>query len=151
MKHATICIIKEGNKILLGMKKTGFGSGKYNGFGGKVEENETVEQAAIRELQEESGITTNNVKKHAELTFKFPHKEEWNQIVHVFIAQDWSGTPIETDEMSPEWFDMDKIPYSQMWVDDQHWLPHVLAEKIVNATFIFNEDETIREQEINVK
>lgn len=29
-------------KLLLGMKKRGFGSGKYNGFGGKVEKGETV-------------------------------------------------------------------------------------------------------------
>ena len=36
------------NQILLGMKKRGFGSGKWNGFGGKVEPNETIEEAAKR-------------------------------------------------------------------------------------------------------
>jgi 8-oxo-dGTP pyrophosphatase MutT (NUDIX family) len=38
------------------MKKRGFGHGKYNGFGGKVEKSETISQAAIREMYEESGI-----------------------------------------------------------------------------------------------
>eukprot|EP00056_Hartaetosiga_gracilis_P017259 m.6783 g.6783 ORF g.6783 m.6783 type:complete len:151 (-) comp5533_c0_seq1:454-906(-) len=39
-------------RILLGMKKRGFGKGKFNGFGGKLEKGETVEEAAVRELQE---------------------------------------------------------------------------------------------------
>ena len=42
--------------ILLGMKKRGFGTGKWNGFGGKVEAGESNEQAALRELKEESSI-----------------------------------------------------------------------------------------------
>jgi 8-oxo-dGTP diphosphatase / 2-hydroxy-dATP diphosphatase len=35
-------------EILLGMKKRGFGAGKWNGFGGKLEENESNEDAAKR-------------------------------------------------------------------------------------------------------
>ena len=69
-------MIQDGNRLLLGMKKKGFGKDKYNGFGGKVEAGETVEQAAIRELKEECGLTANTCKKLAELTFKFPHKPE---------------------------------------------------------------------------
>lgn len=33
--------------MLLGYKKNGFGEGKYNGIGGKVEKNENFETAAI--------------------------------------------------------------------------------------------------------
>lgn len=32
--------------VLLGMKKRGFGAGKWNGFGGKVQPGETIEEAA---------------------------------------------------------------------------------------------------------
>jgi 8-oxo-dGTP diphosphatase/2-hydroxy-dATP diphosphatase len=38
------------------MKKRGFGKGKWNGFGGKVEEGECIEDSAIRELEEECGL-----------------------------------------------------------------------------------------------
>ena len=40
----------EGGKraVLLGMKKRGFGAGKYNGFGGKIEENESNYDGAVR-------------------------------------------------------------------------------------------------------
>ena len=61
MRSATLCIpIKQG-KILLGVKKRGFGIGKLNGFGGKPQENEHIDDAAIRELEEEIGLKT---KKH---------------------------------------------------------------------------------------
>jgi hypothetical protein len=47
----TNAFVIEGNKLLLGFKKRGFGAGLYNGFGGKVEPGETPAQAARRELQ----------------------------------------------------------------------------------------------------
>lgn len=43
-------------RVLLGMKKRGFGEGKWNGFGGKREGEETMVECAQRELQEESGL-----------------------------------------------------------------------------------------------
>lgn len=133
------------------MKKKGFGAGKINGFGGKVELNESVDAAAVRELKEECGVVAHEVKKHAELTFIFPHKPEWNQVVHVFVAQKWSGVPVESDEMKPEWFDSSKLPYDIMWVDDPFWLPHVLDGKFVTGSFSFAESGEILEKSLNVK
>ena len=44
-------------RILLGRKRRGMGFGKWNGFGGKLEPGETMRQCAVRELQEECGLT----------------------------------------------------------------------------------------------
>ncbi len=151
MKHATLCIVRNGNQILLGMKKKGLGAGKYNGFGGKVEQNETVEQGALRELREEVSLIAEQMEKHAELTFQFPHKPEWDQVVHVFVTDKWSGNPTESDEMKPEWFLTDRLPYQQMWASDAHWLPPVLAGKFVTATFVWAPDGGILEKEVIVK
>lgn len=139
MRQATLAFVKKENHVLLGFKKTGFGAGKWNGFGGKVEPGETVEQAAARELFEESGIKADLVK-HGELTFVFKNKPEWNQIVHVFVAKSWSGEPVESDEMRPEWKAESELPFEKMWVDDIHWLPHVLAGKVVRGSFVFDGD-----------
>lgn len=150
MKQATLIFVRDGNKILLGMKKRGFGAGRFNGFGGKVEPNETPEQGVVRELTEESGITASEVKKHAVLNFSFANKPDWNQVVHVFIAQSWSGSPVESEEMKPEWFEHSSLPFEKMWPDDPFWLPHVLDGKFVNASFVFGENDVILEQDIKV-
>ena len=47
-KILTLVLIRESAKVLLGMKKRGFGQGRWNGFGGKVEKGETILQGAIR-------------------------------------------------------------------------------------------------------
>jgi len=47
-KITTLVMVTNESNILLGLKKRGFGSGKWNGFGGKVEANESIEEAAKR-------------------------------------------------------------------------------------------------------
>jgi len=146
MKQATLIFLldEKNKKVSLAMKKRGFGEGKYNGFGGKVNEGETIEQAALRELHEESSVIVTNPKKQAILHFYFTKNPEWNQSVHVFTAKEWEGQITESEEMKPEWFDHKDIPFHKMWQDDKHWLPLVLAGKNIEASFTFKEDnETI--------
>ena len=47
-KVLTLVLIREASRILLGMKKRGFGVNRWNGFGGKVEAGETIAQGAKR-------------------------------------------------------------------------------------------------------
>ena len=44
----TLVLVVQPERVLLGMKKRGFGAGRWNGFGGKVEEGETIEDGAKR-------------------------------------------------------------------------------------------------------
>ena len=148
MKQTTLIFLlnKENNQILLGMKKRGFGSGKWNGFGGKVNPNESVKDGAIRELEEESNVKapSEHVKKLGELDFFFLRNPEWNQKVHLFMSNKWEGEPIESEEMLPQWFTFNEIPFEKMWADDPHWLPKILNNENVFAEFTFGEDnETI--------
>ena len=55
-RNTTLMILRDGDRILFGLKKRGFGKGKLVGVGGKVDANETVEEAAIRETEEEIGV-----------------------------------------------------------------------------------------------
>ena len=47
-KAYTLAFIQKEDKVLLGLKKRGFGEGKWNGFGGKPHEGETITEAAVR-------------------------------------------------------------------------------------------------------
>lgn len=142
MKQTTLNFLLDNDRVLLAMKKRGFGEGKWNGVGGKPQGEETVEDAIIRETQEEIGIQVHpdHLEKVAILRFTFLNKPDWNQECHVFISRKWNGEPVESDEMCPLWHTHDSIPYPEMWPDDEHWLPLVLAGKRVNAAFYFTDD-----------
>jgi 8-oxo-dGTP diphosphatase len=146
MKEATLCIPMDVSKqrILLGMKKIGFGKDKYNGFGGKIEAKETILEATIRELDEECGLIASPVNLFllGKSVFLFPFKPEWDQIVYPSIVTDWEGTPKESNEMKPEWFSLrNHLPSDRMWEDDQYWLPYVLRGMYVTGCFIFAEND----------
>lgn len=143
----TLCLICKDNKVLLGLKKRGFGIGKWNGFGGKVNKGETIEEATKRELFEESGLTTNNIEKMGVLDFSWHSKPEILQ-VNIFKCTNFSGILTENEEMKPEWFDLDKIPFENMWPDDKHWFPLFLEGKKFNGKFVFDDNNSILKQEL---
>lgn len=159
MKEATLCLlIKEKQnpkEILLAMKKRGFGIGKWNGVGGKIDPekgDKNIVDTAIRETEEEIGVKIKDFEKVALLRFDFPYNKEWSQDVHVFIAKDWEGEPTESEEMLPKWFKVDEIPFGEMWDDDPHWLPRVLKGEKIEADFVFKKGEKIIKKDIkNVK
>ncbi|MBU0461032.1 MAG: DNA mismatch repair protein MutT, partial [Nanoarchaeota archaeon] len=70
-------------------------------------------------------------------------KTEWNQCMHIYIVNHWEGDPVETEEMRPELFDIDKIPYDRMWEADQHWLPLVIAGHYVTGEFRYTENQEL--------
>jgi mutator protein MutT len=136
--------------ICLAMKKRGFGINKWNGVGGKVESGETIKQAVIRETEEEISVHIKDIDKVAELTFQFTHNPSWDKVVHVYIAESWDGEPTESEEMSPQWYTVDSIPYDNMWPDDKFWLPEVIKGNKLKATFTFGENDTVLEQQITI-
>ncbi len=155
MRNTTLLfLIKKENEniteICLAMKKRGFGVNRWNGVGGKLEQGETIEIAAERETEEEIGVSPKNLNKVAELSFYFPHNEDWNQLVHVYFSKEWSGEISESEEMKPEWFEVSKIPFTKMWPDDEFWIPEVLKGNLVRAEFIFAEKDIIQDKKIQI-
>jgi ADP-ribose pyrophosphatase len=143
-KVLSLLFLRREGEVLLAMKKRGFGEGRWNGVGGKVEGTETVEEAMIRETQEEIGVTPTVYEKVADIRFDEHFKGEPTiMLVHVFQATEWTGEPQESEEMAPKWFAEDAIPYEDMWPDDPYWLPSVLEGKKISADFKLDESDAI--------
>ena len=147
-KILTLLFIIENNRILLAMKKRGFGAGRYNGYGGKVETGETIEEGAKRELREESGLEVNRMEKVGIHEFEFAHDKGNILEVHVFHVTHYRGELRETEEMKPEWFLLDAIPFEKMWPDDIHWFPVFLEDRRFRTKFLFGENDTVLEKDI---
>ena len=146
-KICTLVFLLEGDNILLAMKKRGFGSGRWNGVGGKVEQGETVAQAMIRETEEEIVVTPLEYESAGYLKFSFPDGTA-DMTAHVFICTAWDGEPLETEEMAPRWFKISEIPYDRMWQDDEYWLPQVLEGKFIRGNFVFDADENMLSHDV---
>lgn len=144
-KKTTLVFVYDDKKILLGMKKRGFGMGKWNGFGGKIEKGEDIFESAERELFEECNLkikNKNNLIKRGVVDFNFENKPAEIIEVNFFsiASDDVIGEIEETEEMMPKWFNHNKIPYQKMWVDDTHWMPLLLAGKNFSGNFLFTKN-----------
>ena len=149
MIETTIVFLRKEDELLLAMKKRGFGEGRFNGTGGKIEPGESAAECARRETLEEIGVTALTLTKVAELTFHEEHDGSPHHVhSHVFVCTDWTGEPAETEEMSPHWFKLSAIPYDTMWPDDIHWLPNVLLGEKIVGEFWFDSHDTVIDQTI---
>ena len=138
---ATLVFVIRDGKILLIDKKTGFGKGKVNGPGGKIEKGESPEACAVRECQEELGITVSNLRFCGQHRFQFV--DGYSLLVWVYSSQVFSGVPTETTEAKPLWVPLDEIPYERMWEDDHLWLPMVLRGERFQGRWLFDGDRML--------
>ncbi len=135
-----VFVIKDGRMLLI-HKKRGLGAGKINGPGGRVEPGESFPECAVREMQEELRVTPLRPERVGIHRFQFV--DGYSTYVHVFRAPDLEGEPAETDEAKPTWVDVNAIPFDEMWEDDRHWLPLVVAGRRFAGRWIFDGDRML--------
>lgn len=147
--ETTLLLLRKDNKIMLALKKKGFGTGKYNGLGGKLELGENPEEAMLREAYEEGRVKPIDYTYMGENEYsEFINGEPVKLKFYLYITEKWIGDPEETDEMKPYWFDIDKIPYDNMFVGDIYWLPLVLDNKKIHGYFKFDENWNLISHEV---
>lgn len=141
--RAVICHVHSDGKYLLLLKEKGrFGEGFWNAPGGKIESGETPEQAAKREVLEETGLRISKLSDIGSLEFHFgqgKRKPDWT--AQVFKTSHFSGKLKKKGTEGPlRWFGQDKIPYEQMWADDRYWLPLMIEDIRFRGIFEFTSD-----------
>ena len=151
--RCVLCFVYEvaSGRILLIRKLRGLGAGKINGPGGKVEPGETPLAAAIRETEEELGITPTGLREMGDLHFHFVNETGVGAGLQlhctVFRADGYTGTdgqgPRETDEAIPLWHPVGDLPYHEMWADDIFWLPLVIEGDRFEGRFQFDGEKMV--------
>ena len=139
--RGVLCFIIRDGEILLILKKRGLGGGKINAPGGKIDPGETPREAAIRETQEEVGLTPHDPQPMGELFFQFTDGYALHCVV--FRADCCDGAEVETEEAVPRWTPLDAIPYHEMWADDRDWLPLLMERRPFRGYFIFDGDKML--------
>lgn len=133
-------------QVLLGLKKSGFGAGNVVAPGGKVEPGESDSVAASRELCEETGleISAEAMTRLGTIDFVFPARPDSDMRSAVFtVPLSADGTlrePLESEELAPEWHDVNRLPFERMWDDAAHWLPKVVTGEPFAVTLTLNAD-----------
>jgi len=145
-----LCLIHNDTHVLLGMKKRGFGMGRWNGFGGKKQPHETVEEAIKRETLEESGLVIEELEQVGILDFEFEKKPGEILEVPIFRVRKWKGEPVEGEEMKPQWWDMNEIPFKNMWPDDSYWFPLFLKNRKFEGRFLFGPNDSVLEYHLRI-
>ena len=143
-QRATLLFILRGEKILLIPKLRGFGAGKVNGPGGKINPGETALAAALRETLEELDIMPVSAEERGKLHFQFRNGDSLE--CTVFLAHDFFGRPRPTEEAIPFWVGLDQIPYEQMWADDRHWIPLLIRGEYFDGYFEFDGEQLLAHQ-----
>lgn len=146
MRGTLMFVLGDGQALLI-RKKRGLGAGKINAPGGKIDPGETPLQAAVRETQEEVGVTPLDPQERGELSFQFVDGLRLH--VRVFVARGWTGEPRESDEAIPLWTSLDALPYDEMWADDRVWVPELLAGRRFALRALFD-DDTMLDHAIDV-
>lgn len=117
--------------LLLGAPDKKLWAGKYNGLGGHIEPGETPYQAAVREVQEEAGLTVAVLTLRAVVHATLP--EPPGVIFFVFVGEAPAGEPRPSAEGIPEWVSLSSL-YALPLVED---LPQLLPRVLSSGPTIF--------------
>lgn len=121
------------DEVLLIRRGTAPRKGDWSLPGGRIEQGESEEQAALRELTEETGISARLGPKIATIDADF---EGFAYRLHDYVAHWTSGTPIAADDaIDAKFVRMDAIAALNMWakteqvIRDAHAVIHPRANE----------------------
>ena len=124
MKNTTLCYIENerGDYLMLHCvkKENDCNRDKWIGIGGKFLDGESPEECALREINEETGLTLTDWRYRGIVTFV---SDRWEtEYMHLFTATGWTGRLHECDEGVLEWVSREQFRGLPQWEGDRIFL-----------------------------
>jgi 8-oxo-dGTP diphosphatase len=153
---ATLVYVVSGGDVLLLRKRDGSDhEGKWNGLGGKLEGTESFRQAAVRELEEESGIRLKPQDLKLLGILHFPgfrirnvgqgqvFEEHWlAQVFRVDLPE--KPPTIESREGELQWIALEKLLEVPAWEGDRNFLTHVRDGRFFEGTLWYEQGRFVQ-------
>ena len=117
--------------------------GMYLPIGGHVELGEGLEEAAIREVKEESGITVHSVDLCGILYIRSQNTGDYDILMSVFTSSDFEGEPVAGNEGKFEWVEIDKVQKVSLYHGDKIFLDLLIKNNFFVIEFLYQQFELI--------
>ena len=142
MDETVLAYIEDKHRYLMlfrNKKRNDINKGKYIGIGGHLEEGESKEEALIREIKEETGLTVTSYKYRAKLTFI---NDEYSEIMYLFTVDGFIGEIKECDEGELHWINKEDIFKVPHWEGDEIFVKKMLStDEYFEMTLIYKDDK----------
>ena len=149
MDKTVLCYLEKDNKYLMllrNKKKEDINALKWIGVGGHIEPSETKEEALIREIKEETGLTIKSYKYRGELIFI---NNDFSEVMYLYTSDDFLGEVIDCDEGDLHWVSKDKIMDLNLGEGDRAFLSLLInSDKFIKMKLIYENDVLKKVEEL---
>lgn len=145
IRKAVRCYLVKDNKVVVTKyKEENKKAGYYEIPGGKIEEGETSEQTAIREMKEETGLKIKNLKYKGKIIIEYP-----NRIFdfEVFICNECEGKPQDFEENTSEWIEINELLKKEKILSNIMILDRFFIKGLTDEKFNFKMQIQVDEKE----
>lgn len=151
IREAVRCFLVKDSKVVVIKYKSGnIKEGYYDIPGGKIDKGETPEEAAIREMKEETGIKVKKLKSKGKMIIEYP-KRIFN--LTIFFSDECEGELQEFEENTSEWIDIEELlkkekRLSNIMILDKDYINGLIDDKY---NFIMNIKVDDNENILNIE
>jgi len=143
-QETVLCYIFKDDEVLMLKKnevKGDMNSSKWLGVGGHIEENESPDDAILRETKEETGLTLTSYDLLG--TIKFYMNGKYTEKIYVYAGYEVKGEMISCDEGLLQFFKKDEILNLSLWEGDKIFLRPLLENKKFKCSLYYNDEKLI--------
>lgn len=118
-------------------------TGVYLPIGGHIELGEGIEDAAKREVKEESGITIHELDMKGIVYIRNQNTGDYDVIMFVFTSTNFTGNPVDGREGKFQWVQKDKIGDLNLYEGDRIFLDLMLKNHFFVVDFLYDKFKLI--------